>query len=85
MNAVIKGLRSVSDIGMPDFDGYQLIQKIRALGNTKARNIPAVALTAYARADDRQRALLAGYQMHLSKPVEPRAGIASLLNIPHRV
>jgi CheY-like chemotaxis protein len=45
MNAVIKGLRSVSDIGMPDFDGYQLIQKIRALGNTEARNIPAIALT----------------------------------------
>jgi CheY-like chemotaxis protein len=78
----------VSDIGMPDFDGYQLIQKIRGLGNTVMRNIPAIALTAYARADDRQRALLAGYQMHLSKPVEPReliAGVASLLNIPHRV
>jgi CheY-like chemotaxis protein len=48
------------------------------------RNLPAIALTAYARADDRQRALLAGYQMHVSKPVEPReliAGIASLLNL----
>ena len=47
-------------------------------------NIPAIALTAYARADDRQRALLAGFQMHVSKPVEPReliAGIASLLNL----
>jgi CheY-like chemotaxis protein len=78
----------VSDIGMPDFDGYQLIQKIRALGKAEVRNIPAIALTAYARSDDRQRALLAGYQMHLAKPVEPReliAGIASLLNIPHRV
>jgi len=48
------------------------------------RNLPAIALTAYARADDRQRALLAGYQMHVSKPVEPReliAGIASLVHL----
>jgi CheY-like chemotaxis protein len=74
----------ISDIGMPDFDGYELIRKIRTLHDSAARNIPAIALTAYARADDRQRALLAGFQMHVSKPVEPReliAGIASLLNL----
>jgi PAS domain S-box-containing protein len=74
----------VSDIGMPDFDGYELIRKVRALHDARARNIPAIALTAYARSDDRQRALLAGFQMHVSKPVEPReliAGIASLLNL----
>lgn len=74
----------ISDIGMPDFDGYQLIQRVRALQNAKVRRIAAIALTAYARADDRQRALLAGYQMHLAKPVDPReliAGIASLLNL----
>ena len=74
----------ISDIGMPDFDGYQLIKKIRAVQNER-RNLPAIALTAYARNDDRQRALLAGFQMHLSKPVEPReliAGIASLLHLP---
>jgi PAS domain S-box-containing protein len=73
----------ISDIGMPDFDGYQLIKKIRTLDGS-SRNLPAIALTAYARNDDRQRALLAGFQMHLSKPVEPReliAGIASLLNL----
>jgi PAS domain S-box-containing protein len=73
----------ISDIGMPDFDGYQLIKKVRTL-QTEARNLPAIALTAYARNDDRQRALLAGFQMHLAKPVEPReliAGIASLLNL----
>jgi CheY-like chemotaxis protein len=73
----------ISDIGMPDFDGYQLIQQLRAL-QTDARNLPAIALTAYARSDDRQRALLAGFQMHLAKPVEPReliAGIASLLHL----
>jgi PAS domain S-box-containing protein len=74
----------ISDIGMPDYDGYELIRRIRALPSPGKRNLPAIALTAYARADDRQRALLAGFQMHVSKPVEPReliAGIASLLNL----
>jgi CheY-like chemotaxis protein len=74
----------VSDIGMPDVDGYELIRRIRTLNSSELRNLPAIALTAYARADDRQRALLAGFQMHVSKPVEPRelvAGIASLLNL----
>jgi PAS domain S-box-containing protein len=74
----------VSDIGMPDTDGYELIRKIRSMQSHAIRNLPAIALTAYARADDRQRALLAGYQMHVSKPVDPReliAGIASLLNL----
>ena len=74
----------VSDIGMPDTDGYELMRKIRSMPSHAIRNLPAIALTAYARADDRQRALLAGYQMHVSKPVEPReliAGIASLLNL----
>ena len=74
----------ISDIGMPDLDGYELIRRIRTMHASAARNIPAIALTAYARADDRQRALLAGFQMHVSKPVEPReliAGIASLLNL----
>ena len=77
----------VSDIGMPEVDGYQMIQKIRAREKGQA-HLMAIALTAYARNDDRQRALLAGYQMHLAKPVDPReliAGIASLLNIPTRV
>jgi PAS domain S-box-containing protein len=78
----------ISDIGMPDVDGYQLIKKVRAREKNEGRKLVAIALTAYARADDRQRALLAGYQMHLSKPVDPReliAGIASLLNIPTSV
>jgi len=69
---------------MPELDGYELIRRIRTMHASAARNIPAIALTAYARADDRQRALLAGFQMHVSKPVEPReliAGIASLLNL----
>jgi len=77
----------VSDIGMPDVDGYELIRKVRSMKSGNVRNLPSIALTAYARADDRQRALLAGFQMRVSKPVEPReliAGIASLLNLNAR-
>ncbi|MGI8556142.1 MAG: response regulator, partial [Pyrinomonadaceae bacterium] len=57
----------VSDVGMPDEDGYSLIRKVRAL----EIDIPAVALTAFTRAQDRMRALAAGFQNHVSKPVEP--------------
>ena len=74
----------VSDIGMPEVDGYAFIRRVRQLQHSSARTVMAIALTAYARAEDRQRALLAGYQMHLAKPVDPReliAGIASLLHI----
>ncbi|HEY0048242.1 MAG TPA: ATP-binding protein, partial [Pyrinomonadaceae bacterium] len=63
----------VSDIGMPDEDGYTLMQKIRLWEKETGREpqIPAIALTAYARAEDRRQALDSGYQMHISKPVEP--------------
>lgn len=72
----------LSDISMPGEDGYSLMRRLRKLGEP-TRNIPAVALTAYARAEDRIRALAAGFQMHVPKPVE--AGellmvIASLTN-----
>jgi CheY-like chemotaxis protein len=59
----------ISDVGMPDMDGYQLMRRIRA-SERKGRRIPAVALTAFARAEDRKRALLAGYQSHVAKPVD---------------
>ncbi len=61
----------VSDIGMPDEDGYSLIRRIRALPDKQHNAIPAVALTAFTRAQDRMRALTSGYQNHVSKPVEP--------------
>jgi signal transduction histidine kinase/ActR/RegA family two-component response regulator len=61
----------VSDIGMPGEDGYYLIRKVRALDPDRGGRIPAVALTAYARAEDRMQALSAGYSMHVPKPVEP--------------
>jgi two-component system CheB/CheR fusion protein len=60
----------VSDIGMPNADGYSLIQKVRALPSNRGGNIPALALTGYATLEDHKRALSAGYQMHISKPVE---------------
>jgi signal transduction histidine kinase/CheY-like chemotaxis protein len=60
----------VSDIAMPDEDGYGLIKKIRSLENGVAENIPAVAITAYAKEEDRERALSAGFQIYLAKPVE---------------
>jgi signal transduction histidine kinase/ActR/RegA family two-component response regulator len=60
----------ISDIGMPGEDGYELIRRVRALPAGRGGKIPAIALTAYARTEDRLRALRAGYQMHISKPVE---------------
>ena len=70
----------VSDIGMPGEDGYSLPSRVRA--ETSAGTVPALALTAFARAEDRQRALAAGFQRHMPKPIEPAklvAAIAALL------
>jgi PAS domain S-box-containing protein len=63
----------VSDIGMPVEDGYVLIKKIRALPPENGADVPAIALTAYASAQDKRNALAAGFQRHLAKPVEPVA------------
>jgi len=71
----------VSDIEMPEEDGYALIQKVRALDGRRGGNTPAVALTAYGRMEDRVASLTAGYNMHVPKPVDPgelTAIIASL-------
>jgi PAS domain S-box-containing protein len=76
----------VSDIGMPGEDGYELIRKVRALPADAGGRTPAVALTAFARSEDRRRALLAGYQIHVAKPVEPSellAVCASLADTIH--
>ncbi|UQA63940.1 response regulator [Polyangium aurulentum] len=61
----------VSDIGMPGEDGYELVRRVRARGPGRQGGVPAAALTAFARSEDRTRALRAGYQTHISKPVEP--------------
>ena len=60
----------VSDIAMPDDDGYALIRKLRALGPERGGNIPAIALTRQAKRGDRTRALAAGFQSHVPKPVD---------------
>ena len=61
----------VSDLGMPEEDGYELIRKVRELAPELGGLMPAIALTAYARAEDRKQALEAGFQIHMTKPVEP--------------
>jgi len=61
----------VSDVGLPGEDGYELIRKVRALPADQGGAIPAIALTAYANSQDRQRALSNGFQTHLAKPIEP--------------
>ena len=66
---------------MPDEDGYTLIHKIRAYAPNQGGNVPAIALTAYAAEEDRVRALSAGFQVHLAKPVDPSALIAELVNL----
>jgi CheY-like chemotaxis protein len=63
----------VSDIGMPEEDGYALIGRIRALPEEEGGEVPAIALTAFAAAQDKERALAAGFQRHIAKPVEPVA------------
>ncbi|GEM_PF-4569951 len=67
----------VSDLGMPDEDGYSLVRRLRADG-INARDLPAVALTAFTSAEDRQRVMLAGFQSHLSKPVDPHELIVAV-------
>jgi PAS domain S-box-containing protein len=69
----------ICDIGMPDVDGYSAMRRIRALDDARKSEVAAVALTAYARLDDRTDAIRAGFQNHLSKPVEP----AELLAVVH--
>jgi len=74
----------VSDVGMPNEDGYALIRKIRALGPQRGGDIPAVALTAYARSEDRMRSIRAGFQMHLAKPIEPAELITMIAGLAGR-
>jgi CheY-like chemotaxis protein len=68
----------ISDIGMPNEDGYALISQVRALEAQNGGHVSAIALTAYARVEDRVRALKAGFQVHIPKPVEPAELVAVL-------
>ena len=71
----------LSDIGMPDVDGFELLSRIRALGPARGGSVPAVALTAFARPQDRLRALESGFLDHVPKPIEPSELIATIARI----
>jgi CheY-like chemotaxis protein len=82
--AVVREVRPdvpLSDIGLPQIDGYELLRQVRALGQAAGGNLPAIAITAFARAEDRVRALRAGYLAHLAKPVEPSEVIAVVARV----
>jgi PAS domain S-box-containing protein len=71
----------VSDIGMPDMDGYTLMRQVRAWNAEQGEKVPAIALTAFASKCDSQQALEAGFQMHLSKPVNPEELVAAIAQL----
>lgn len=73
----------VSDIGMPDVNGYSLLQQIRAFPPEQGGNIPAIALTAYAREEDHQLALESGYSTHISKPLDPEQLVQAVASLTH--
>ena len=75
----------LSDIGMPERDGYQLMQDVRRLSADRGGKTPAIALTAFARSEDRTRAMVAGYQVHLAKPVEAHELLATVGSLLGRI
>ena len=71
---------------MPEMDGFELIARIRASTNPASpRHVPAAALTAFARSEDRTKALRSGFEMHLAKPVDPGELVASVATLARRV
>jgi CheY-like chemotaxis protein len=74
----------VSDLGMPRVDGFQLIERIRGHRDPLVRHLPAAALTAYARSDDRVKALRAGFQIHLAKPIDPTELVTAVAALAKR-
>ncbi|MCA1604587.1 MAG: response regulator, partial [Acidobacteria bacterium] len=74
----------ISDIGMPDEDGYSLIAKVRALGKERGGKVPAAALTAYVGEEDRIRVLQSGFQIHVPKPISPNELVAVVANLAER-
>jgi signal transduction histidine kinase/CheY-like chemotaxis protein len=75
----------ISDVGMPDRDGYQLMRAVRALPPERGGRTPAIAVTAFARSEDRTRALLSGYQVHLAKPIEPHELVVTVASLAGKV
>ena len=75
----------VSDIGMPDADGFELLRQVRALGPQRGGRLPAIALTAFARSEDRIHALRAGFVVHVAKPVDPTELVATVASVAGRL
>jgi CheY-like chemotaxis protein len=78
------GAPLISNIGMPDEDGYSLIAKVRALGKERGGKVPAAALTAYASEEDRIHVLQSGFQIHVPKPISPSELVAVVANLASR-
>ncbi len=74
----------VVDLGMPLMDGFELISRIRSSSNADVRDVPSAALTAFARSEDRTRALRSGFEMHLAKPVDPGELVAAVATLVRR-
>jgi len=74
----------IVDVGMPEMDGYDFIRRLRSSAEPSIRHVPAAALTAFARAEDRTRALQSGFEMHLAKPVDPGELVASVATLVRR-
>jgi CheY-like chemotaxis protein len=75
----------LSDIGMPEVDGYMLMRKVRALSAERGGRLPAIALTAYAGEYNQQQAIAAGFQLHISKPVEPEELVRAIATLVGRI
>jgi CheY-like chemotaxis protein len=74
----------IADLGMPRIDGFQLIARIRQSSDPDIQRIPAAALTAYARSEDRTRAIRSGFQIHLAKPIDPSVLLAAIAKLTGR-
>ena len=80
-----EGVLVLMDLGMPRMDGFAFIDRLRRHDNLRLREVPAAALTAYARSEDRMRALQAGFQIHLAKPIDPAELITTIASLARRV
>jgi CheY-like chemotaxis protein len=74
----------VADLGMPTLDGFAFIERVRRHPNPRVRDVPAAALTAYARSEDRVKALRAGFQIHLAKPIDPAELVTTIAALAKR-
>ena len=76
--------RAARRLGMPRMDGFELIQRVRASNDPAVRDVVAAALTAYARSEDRAKSLRSGYEIHLSKPIDPAELVATMSALARR-